>query len=132
FPPASGTWLGAQLSGEQAAPAAAPGTAATADSAAARIRRFTPHIHGSAAKRSIPPQNAAVDAAAYARVALTNVQREFPSSLSYVATEPETVTRPRDLHPAFYGSFDWHSCVEMHWVLVRLLRVAPGLELEPE
>ncbi len=24
----------------------------------------------------------------------------------------------------FYGSFDWHSCVEMHWVLVRLLKVA--------
>ena len=25
----------------------------------------------------------------------------------------------------FYGSFDWHSCVEMHWVLVRLLKVIP-------
>ena len=26
---------------------------------------------------------------------------------------------------SFFGSFDWHSCVEMHWVLVRLLRVVP-------
>ena len=34
--------------------------------------------------------------------------------------------RPRDRTPVFYGSFDWHSCVEMHWVLVRLLKVAPG------
>ena len=34
--------------------------------------------------------------------------------------------RPRARTPVFYGSFDWHSCVEMHWLLVRLLRVAPG------
>ena len=33
-------------------------------------------------------------------------------------------SRPRDRTPVFYGSFDWHSCVEMHWVLVRLLKVA--------
>jgi hypothetical protein len=33
--------------------------------------------------------------------------------------------RPRDRHPAFYGSFDWHSAVEMHWVLLRLLRRFP-------
>jgi hypothetical protein len=35
--------------------------------------------------------------------------------------------RPRDLHPAFYGSFDWHSCVAMHWVLMRLLKLFPDL-----
>jgi hypothetical protein len=34
--------------------------------------------------------------------------------------------RPVDRNPVFYGSFDWHSCVEMFWLLVRLLRVAPG------
>jgi hypothetical protein len=33
--------------------------------------------------------------------------------------------RPRDRTPVFYGSFDWHSCVEMYWVLVRLLKTAP-------
>jgi hypothetical protein len=35
--------------------------------------------------------------------------------------------RPRDLHPAFYGSFDWHSCVHMHWLLARVRRLFPGL-----
>jgi len=35
--------------------------------------------------------------------------------------------RPGARNPVFYGSFDWHSCVEMHWLLVRLLRSAPGL-----
>jgi hypothetical protein len=30
-------------------------------------------------------------------------------------------SRPRELHPAFHGAYDWHSCVHMHWLLVRLL-----------
>src|SRR6516164_347478 len=34
---------------------------------------------------------------------------------------------PRALHPAFYGSFDWHSSVHGHWMLVRLLRRFPDL-----
>ena len=38
---------------------------------------------------------------------------------------PEDRPQPRDINPAFYGSFDWHSCVQMHWLLVRLLRTAP-------
>src|SRR5262249_11793416 len=33
---------------------------------------------------------------------------------------------PHEIHPAFYGCFDWHSCVAMHWALVRLLRLNPG------
>src|SRR5258708_15031063 len=34
--------------------------------------------------------------------------------------------RPGARTPVFYGSYDWHSCVEMHWLLVRLLRTVPG------
>src|SRR5919198_4353815 len=60
-----------------------------------------------------------------ARVALANIEREFPHSESVHQSEPERLPRPRELHPAFYGSLDWHSCVEMHWVLVRLLRLVP-------
>ena len=45
-------------------------------------------------------------------------------------TGPTDFPRPRDRNPAFYGSFDWHSCVEMHWLLVRLLRTVP--EAVPE
>jgi len=41
-------------------------------------------------------------------------------------TQPEDFPeRPRVRTPVFYGSFDWHSCVEMHWLLVRLLRTIP-------
>ena len=37
------------------------------------------------------------------------------------------VRGPRALHPVFYGSFDWHSSVHGHWMLVRLLRRFPDL-----
>jgi hypothetical protein len=69
---------------------------------------------------------------AYAAVALANVRREFPSVLAYVFDGQRELARPRDVHPAFYGSYDWHSCVEMHWVLARLLRVVPGLAADAE
>lgn len=66
-------------------------------------------------------------AAAFAETALACVVREYPHAPMVVATEPGPYPRHRDQHPAFYGAFDWHSAVEMHWVLVRLLRVAPDL-----
>ncbi|MDB5494721.1 MAG: hypothetical protein JWP86_2058, partial [Phenylobacterium sp.] len=34
---------------------------------------------------------------------------------------------PRDLHPIFFGSFDWHSCVHGYWLLASLLRRQPGI-----
>ncbi len=67
------------------------------------------------------------EAASYARVALANVGREFPSGVSHTMKAPgDFPYRPRARTPVFYGSFDWHSCVQMHWLLVRLLRVAAG------
>lgn len=57
-----------------------------------------------------------------AAMAIANVTREFPNKLDHVLTDPDDVKRPRDLHPIFYGSFDWHSCVHGYWVLVRLHR----------
>ena len=62
-----------------------------------------------------------------AGTALRTVREEFPNGLRVEYTRPgDAPHRPRDRHPAFYGSYDWHSAVEMHWVLLRLLRVAPG------
>ena len=67
-------------------------------------------------------------AAELAATALRTVQEEFPNGLRVDYTAPgDAPHRPRDRHPAFYGSYDWHSAVEMHWVLVRLLRVAGDL-----
>lgn len=69
----------------------------------------------------------------YVRVALTNIEREFPYAVYQVMQAPNDFPhRPRELSPAFYGSFDWHSCVEMHWLLVRLLRRAGDIVPQQE
>ncbi len=65
-------------------------------------------------------------APAYARIATDNIRREFPAHVTHLMREPgDFPGRPADRNPAFFGSLDWHSCVEMHWLLVRLLRIAP-------
>ncbi len=62
----------------------------------------------------------------YARTALENIGLEFPAYISTTMTAPgDFPLRPSDRNPVFYGSFDWHSCVEMFWLLVRLLKAAP-------
>jgi hypothetical protein len=66
-------------------------------------------------------------AESFAAIALANVVREFPNKLDHVMGSADDVRRPRELHPAFYGSFDWHSCVHMHWLLARVRRLFPTL-----
>ena len=66
-------------------------------------------------------------AARFAEVALANVTREYPRKVDHLLTAPPGDLSPRAVHPAFYGSYDWHSAVHMHWLLVRLLRVHPDL-----
>jgi Protein of unknown function (DUF2891) len=66
-------------------------------------------------------------ATAYATVALANVTTEFPNAPQHVLMHRDERVRPAALHPAFYGSFDWHSSVHMHWTLLRLLRRFPDL-----
>jgi len=63
----------------------------------------------------------------FARVALANVTREYPRKLDQLLAAPPGDLTPRAIHPAFYGSYDWHSAVHMHWLLVRLLRLHPDL-----
>ena len=64
-------------------------------------------------------------AAVYADVILAGIRREYPHDLHYTMSGPDDRPTPRQLHPAFYGCYDWHSCVEMHWALIRLLQLVP-------
>src|SRR6266850_39316 len=66
-------------------------------------------------------------ASAFARVALANIAREFPRKLDHLLKAEEAPRSERERHPAFYGSFDWHSAVHMHWTLVRVLHLYPML-----
>lgn len=66
-------------------------------------------------------------ASKFAQAALGHVGREWPNKLDHVMSGPEDVQRPRTLHPVFFGSFDWHSCVHGYWLLARLHRRFPRL-----
>ena len=68
-------------------------------------------------------------AARFAEIALGHVTREYPHKLDHVMDGPEDVLGPRTLHPVFYGSFDWHSCVHGYWLLLRVRRLFPELEV---
>lgn len=59
---------------------------------------------------------------------LACVDIEYPNKLNQVIGGEEDLRAPEDLHPAFYGCFDWHSAVHGHWSLVRLVRTFPDLE----
>ena len=69
----------------------------------------------------------------FARLALGHVTKPYPFKLDQVLAGDEDVKPPRELHPIFHGSFDWHSCVHGHWLLARLLRrfpqMAPAAEI---
>lgn len=61
----------------------------------------------------------------FAELALKNIDIEYPNKPSNVLAGPESIRSPKEMHPAFYGSFDWHSSIHGHWMLVRLLKVYP-------
>ena len=73
------------------------------------------------------PQLDSAAASRFARLALKGITREFPNKLDHVMNGPADVRGPRESHPAFYGSYDWHSSVHGHWMLVRLLKIRPNL-----
>jgi hypothetical protein len=66
-------------------------------------------------------------AARFAGLALGHVGREYPNHLHHTLAGPDDAQVPRQLHPIFFGSFDWHSSVHAHWLLARLLGRFPEL-----
>ena len=66
-------------------------------------------------------------AAGFAELTLGHVGRPWPYKLDQVLTGPGDVQPPSVLHPAFHGSYDWHSCVHGWWQLMRIARLFPDL-----
>ncbi|WP_293807888.1 DUF2891 domain-containing protein [uncultured Bosea sp.] len=64
----------------------------------------------------------------FARIALGHVRREYPNKPDHTLAGPQDAQTPSQLHPVFYGSYDWHSCVHSYWMLARLLRRHPTME----
>ena len=66
-------------------------------------------------------------AAHLARIPLGHVTREYPHKLDHVWESDADALTPRQQHPVFYGSFDWHSCVHGWWTLLTLRRLFPDM-----
>jgi hypothetical protein len=62
-----------------------------------------------------------------AGIALGHVALEYPHKLDHVMTSDADARTPRELHPIFFGSFDWHSCVHGWWTLLTLRRLFPEM-----
>jgi Protein of unknown function (DUF2891) len=68
----------------------------------------------------------------FAKLALACVHREYPNKIAHVLKSIADIKAPRDLTPAFYGCFDWHSSVHGHWLLARLARTFPDAAFTPQ
>lgn len=79
-----------------------------------RVMAMTTRLDGATAER-------------FARIALGHVEREYPHKPGHVLAGAHEVKSPRETHPVFFGSFDWHSCVHGYWMLVRLLNRFPDM-----
>jgi hypothetical protein len=60
------------------------------------------------------------------------IEQEYPNKLNQVIGDATYLKSPKELHPAFYGCFDWHSSVHGHWTLVTILKENPDFEFKEE
>lgn len=67
-----------------------------------------------------------------AQLPLDCMNVEYPNKLNQTLASAEELGEPKELHPAFYGCFDWHSSVHGHWALVSLLKRFPNLDKAEE
>jgi len=84
--------------------------------------------------RPAAPATGAFDAAAashFADLALACVHKEYPNKIAHVMTSDADLRPPRELTPAFFGCYDWHSSVHGHWLLARLARIFPDAPFAP-
>jgi hypothetical protein len=101
------------------------------------IVQFAETAHGATAAtpgaQRLPPPPALDEAAAarFAQLALDCVHREYPNKIAHVLLSDADARPPRELTPAFYGCYDWHSSVHGHWLLVRLVKQFPQAAFAP-
>jgi hypothetical protein len=63
-----------------------------------------------------------------AQLPLHCMNTEYPNKLNQTIGGDVDLKTPQELHPAFYGCFDWHSAVHGHWSLVSLLKQFPDID----
>jgi len=65
----------------------------------------------------------------FATLALTCVHKEYPNKIAHVLSADADARPPRELTPAFYGCYDWHSSVHGHWLLARIAVLTDGASI---
>jgi hypothetical protein len=65
----------------------------------------------------------------FAQLALECVHKEYPNKIAHFMTSDADLKLPRQLTPAFYGCYDWHSSVHGHWLLARVIKLFPKSEV---
>ncbi len=73
------------------------------------------------------PAFTAVQANKLIELPLQCVTTEYPNKLGQTIGGDYDLKPPRDLHPVFYGCFDWHSAVHGYWSMVTLLKEFPEI-----
>lgn len=48
------------------------------------------------------------------------IKEEYPNKLSQLLRNESDLLPPSQLHPIFYGCYDWHSSVHGHWLLAKV------------
>jgi uncharacterized protein (DUF885 family) len=86
---------------------------------------FSALLLGPAAPASSSPRFDAAAGERFASLALACVHREYPNKIAHVLGADADARPPRELTPAFFGCYDWHSAVHGHWLLARLARLEP-------
>lgn len=61
------------------------------------------------------------------------MDQEYPNKTAHtINSAVDAKLTPSQLHPGFYGCFDWHSSVHGHWMLVHLLKTFPDIKNKAE
>jgi hypothetical protein len=76
----------------------------------------------------VPPAMSSEKAGYLYQFAYHCIDQEYPNKTGHVTASPADLQTPSEMHPAFYGCFDWHSAVHGHWTLVNLLNLYPSFE----
>ena len=73
------------------------------------------------------PKLSFAEANRLAKLPLECISIEYPNKLNQSLKDATFIGEPKELHPAFFGCYDWHSAVHGHWSLISLLKQFPDL-----
>ena len=84
------------------------------------------------ASLGIKPNLTLEEANRLAQLPIHCIVNPLPYKPGHTLEQPSDLQMPQELHPSFYGCFDWHSAVHGHWSLVYLMKQFDELHIEKE